>query len=260
MLKSRGVPVERLAALTRISKEHLLTNQVRHSFARLDAEEVLAATHNFLAFCDLCGIDSRTLAALRAGLQAWDDRRSPLERSAELRRVRDELVAARQDNRRLLERLGAYERDAVLAADLGRKVEVLDAEVRREKERADSKAERVDDLGRALNDAKMERARLMKELEGYRDLERYLEHLARFTLYTRTRRDYERSLMRLTAEQRTRSTRSGRGTISSSAAGPGTGKTIVLLHAFDRARKDRDAELGFGRPAAWCCSPTPRRW
>ncbi len=84
VLKSRGVPVDRLASLARIAKEHLLTNQVRHSFARLDPEEVLAATHNFLAFCDLCGIASRTLAELRAGLAAWDDRRSPLERSAEL--------------------------------------------------------------------------------------------------------------------------------------------------------------------------------
>jgi hypothetical protein len=249
VLKSRGVPAERLAPLTRISKEHLLTNQVRHAFARLDTEEVLAATHNFLAFCDVCGIDSRTLAALRAGLQAWDDKRSPLERSAELRRVRDELVAARQDNRRLLERLGAYERDAALAADLGRKVEVLDAEVRRQMQRADSKAERVDELRRALNDAKMERARLLAELEGYRDLERYLEHLARFTLYTRTRRDYERSLMRLTPEQRDALDEIRPGHDFLIRGGAGTGKTIVLLHAFDRARKERDAELGFGRPA-----------
>ena len=85
VLKSRGVPVERLAPLTRISKEHLLTSQVRHAFARLDAEEVLAATYNFLAFCDVCGIASRRLTELRAGLQAWDDRRSPLERSTEAR-------------------------------------------------------------------------------------------------------------------------------------------------------------------------------
>ena len=249
VLKSRGMPVERLAPLTRISKEHLLTNQVRHAFARLDAEEVLAATHNFLAFCDVCGIASHTLAELRAGLQAWDDRRSPLERSAELRRVRDELVAARQDNRRLLERLGPYERSAALAAELGRKVEVLDADVRRQMQRADSKAERVDDLSRALNDAKMERARLLTELEGHRDLERYLEHLARFTLYTRTRRDYERSLMRLTPEQRDALDEIRPGHDFLIRGGAGTGKTLVLLHAFDRARKERDAELGFGRPA-----------
>src|SRR4030042_876236 len=116
--KHSAAPEDRLPPPTRISKEHLLTNQVRHAFARLDAEEVLAATHNFLAFCDVCGIDTRTLAALRAGLQAWDDKRSPLERSPELRRVRDEFVAARHDNRRLLERLGAYERDAAL--EIGR--------------------------------------------------------------------------------------------------------------------------------------------
>jgi len=249
VLKSRGVPVDRLAPLTRISKEHLLTNQVRHTFARLDAEEVLAATHNFLAFCEVCGIASKALGGLRAALQAWDERRSPLERSTELRRMRDELVAARQDNRRLLERLGAFERDAALAAELGRKVEVLDAEVRRERERADAKAGRVDELRRALNDAKVERGRLLGELEGYRDLERYLGHLARFTLYTRTRRDYERSLMRLTPEQREAVDEIRPGHDFLIRGGAGTGKTIVLLHAFERARKARDAELGFGRPA-----------
>ncbi|MCX7030933.1 MAG: AAA family ATPase, partial [Spirochaetes bacterium] len=249
VLKARGVPVERLAALTRISKEHFLTNKVRHAFVRLDAEEVLAATHNFLAFCGLCGIASPSLERLRAGLQAWDDKHSPLERSAELRRMRDELTAARQDNRRLLERLGAYERDAARAAELGRKVEVLAAELTREKARADAKAERVDELRRALNDATLERTRLAKELEGYRDLERYLEHLARFTLYTRTRRDYERSLMRLTPEQREALEEIRPGHDFLIRGGAGTGKTIVLLHAFDQARRERDAELGFGRPA-----------
>ena len=94
----------------------------------------------------------------------------------------------------------------------------------------------------------MERARLLTELEGYRDLERYLEHLARFTLYTRTRRDYERSLMRLTPEQRDALDEIRPGHDFLIRGGAGTGKTIVLLHAFDRARRERDAELGFGRP------------
>lgn len=258
VLKSRGVPVERLAALTRIAKEHLLTNRVRHAFARLDAEEMLAATHNFLAFCELAGIKAKALADLRVGLQAWDERRSPLERSsAELRRVRDELVAARRDNRRLLERLGAYERDAARAAELGRKAEGIDAELRRTREAvaaarrggADAGAERADELERALEDARRERERLLAELEGYRDLERYLEHLTRFTLYTRTRRDYERSLMRLTPEQRDVLDEIRPGHDWLIRGGAGTGKTIVLLHAFDRALKERDAELGFGRPA-----------
>jgi hypothetical protein len=249
VLKSRGVPVERLAPLTRISKEHLLTNLVRHSFARLDAEEVRAATHNFLAFCDVCGIRSPGLAPLRACLQAWDERRPASARGVELERVREELLEARHDNKRLLERLGAYERDAGRAAELGRALEALEAEVRREKERADAKAGRVDELRRSLNDARMEREKLLNELEGYRDLERYLAHLARFTLYTRTRRDYERGLMRLTPEQREAVDEIRPGHDFLIRGGAGTGKTIVLLHAFERARRERDAELGFGRPA-----------
>ncbi len=249
VLKSRGVPVERLAPLTRISKEHQLTNEVRHSFARLDVEEARAATHNFLAFCDVCGIRSAGLAPLRACLRAWDDRRPASARGVELAHVREELIGARHDNKRLLERLGAYEHDAARAAELGRELEVLEAEVRREKARADAKAERVDELRRSLNDARMERERLLKELEGSRDIERYLAHLARFTLYTRTRRDYERGLMRLTSEQREAIDEIRPGHDFLIRGGAGTGKTIVLLHAFERARRERDAELGFGRPA-----------
>ena len=53
-LKTCGCALDDLKNVTRLIKEHALTNQVRHSFLRLDKEEVRAATHNFLGFCALC--------------------------------------------------------------------------------------------------------------------------------------------------------------------------------------------------------------
>ncbi|MGO9413479.1 MAG: hypothetical protein ACLQCB_22350, partial [Spirochaetia bacterium] len=52
-LAARGSPPDSLAAISRIIQEHAITNRVRHSFTRLDREEALAATHNFLQFCAL---------------------------------------------------------------------------------------------------------------------------------------------------------------------------------------------------------------
>ena len=66
--------------------------------------------------------------------------------------------------------------------------------------------------------------------------------------------------MRLTPEQRDALDEIRPGHDFLIRGGAGTGKTIVLLHAFDRARKERDAELGFGGRPAWPCSPTPPRW
>jgi hypothetical protein len=62
--------------------------------------------------------------------------------------------------------------------------------------------------------------------------------LCRFTIYTRTRRDYERSLMRLTAEQQVALDAITPGHDSLVRGGAGTGKTIVLLHAWGKARRD----------------------
>ena len=46
-----------------------------------------------------------------------------------------------------------------------------------------------------------EKRTLTARLETYRDLDRYVQHVSRFSLYTRTRMDYERSVMKLTPEQ-----------------------------------------------------------
>ena len=59
----------------------------------------------------------------------------------------------------------------------------------------------MDALRAELNNLNQQRKTLADELAKFRDLDLYVEHLNRFTVYTRTRRDYERSLMRLTAEQ-----------------------------------------------------------
>ena len=80
----RSLTAEGSQAITRLQREHVTANRVRHAFASVDAEEVCSATWNFLGFCAACGIADPFLDTLRGTLKVRDEKVSPMERSAEL--------------------------------------------------------------------------------------------------------------------------------------------------------------------------------
>jgi hypothetical protein len=49
--------IDGLYCLSRLGKQHALTNKTRHAFERIDPEEEAAAAHLFVAFSRLAGID-----------------------------------------------------------------------------------------------------------------------------------------------------------------------------------------------------------
>jgi hypothetical protein len=244
-LKLKGrVDGQDLQAIIRLSREHPTANKVRHGFLQVGREEAVASTYNFLGFCRACGIEHPFLAALKDSLAVWEDRVSPLERSQELATLKFDLFVAQRENRKLLQQaVGA--RDAeVRAEQLEADLRQRTAELARERARADGKTQRLDALRAELNAIGQQKKALAEELARYGDLDAYLEHLNRFTIYTRTRRDYERSFMRLTAEQLEALAAVTPGHDFLVRGGAGTGKTIVLLHAYGRARKRLAEELG----------------
>ncbi|HUI70030.1 MAG TPA: UvrD-helicase domain-containing protein [Spirochaetia bacterium] len=242
-LAQRGVPPEGLATITRIVQEHEITSSVRHSFTRLDREEALAATHNFLQFCALCGISSSALAGLSQLLASWEEKASPLAESKELSRIQTELRAAQLDSVKLLAQTEAWTRDKLRLAELEGETLRVSAELSRERSRTEANANRVDQLHQELDQLSHEKQKLREQLSTYRDLDVYVELVSRFSLYTRTRMDYERSVMKLTPEQSEAVDALKPGSDFLVRGGAGTGKTIVLLHALERARKAQDAEL-----------------
>jgi superfamily I DNA/RNA helicase len=243
-LAARGAPAESLVTISRIIQEHAITERVRHSFARLDTEEALAATHNFLKFCALCGITSPSLAKLSGTLAAWEGKgQAQLPADGELSRMQGELRAAHLDSTRLLAQTEAWTQDKLRLAELEGETLRISAELSRERARPDSRADKLDQLRKDQEEVAAEKRRLGLQLADYRDLDRYVDLVSRFSLYTRTRMDYERSVMKLTSEQEeaVESLRPGFDFLV--RGGAGTGKTIVLLHALEKARRARTAEL-----------------
>ena len=234
---------------------------MRHSFTRLDREEALAATHNFLRFCSLCGIGSAALSKLSQSLSLWEEKRSPLSQSQELQRIQVELRAAQQDTTKLLAQTEAWAKDKLRLAELEGEALRLSSQLAREKARADAKAERLDQLRKDLNDIAMEKRKLGEQLASYRDLDLYVDHVSRFSLYTRTRMDYERSVMKLTPEQ-SEAVDGIRAEIStsSSAGGPGRERQSSSCTRWKKCGAPGKRSSISGRGCASSFSPTPTPW
>jgi superfamily I DNA/RNA helicase len=243
-LAAKGAPPESQATISRIIQEHAITERVRHSFTRLDREEALAATHNFLKFCAACGIVSASLARLSRSLASWEGAQRPARGAGgELSRIQGELRAAQMDSAKLLAQTEAWAQDKLRFAELEGETLRVSSELSRERGRPDSRMDRLEQLRKDLDHLAAEKRKLGLQLSSYRDLDLYVDLVSRFSLYTRTRMDYERSVMKLTPEQEEAVEGLRPGFDFLVRGGAGTGKTIVLLHALEKARRARMAEL-----------------
>jgi hypothetical protein len=226
----------------RLAAEHELAFRAAWSAAPPDANEAAAAAHNFLQFCELAGIDSPALAALEAFRDAWR-RRPAQEPGAALQEVQAELVASQADERRILEQTAQWAEDKKKLAELEGEDLRLQAALARESAREAPSAERLDQVRAEARDLETRRTELQARLGSYRDLDLYVQHVSRFSLYTRSRRDYERGLLELTPEQEDAVEAMRPGHDMLVRGGAGTGKTIVLIHALARALAERSQEL-----------------
>ncbi len=209
----------------------------------LDEEEALGARHNFLRFCALCGIESPALQDFARPLREWNERRLPPREGSERERLQSEILDSQTGNGELLSRSAEWARDKQRLAELDGEALRLRAEQERLQARGEAGKERAEGVARELEECDRQRGLLAQKLETYRELDTYVQNVSRFSLYTRTRMDYERGLLRLTPEQEEAADAVSPGRDFLIRGGAGTGKTIVLLHAFGAAVRGRAHEL-----------------
>jgi hypothetical protein len=227
--------------IERLIEEHDVLDRIGPASGH-DPEEALAARYNFLRFCSLCLIEFPALLDFARPLLRWNERKAPTEKSGEWNRLREEL--AETEHGKLLAQSTEWAQRKQRLAELEGESLRLSAERDREHARGEPGRDRAEALDRELVECGRLKAALVKQLEAYRDLDSYVRNVNRFSLFTRTRRDYESSVMRLTGEQEEAVAAARPGRDSLVRGGAGTGKTIVLLHAFAAAIRDRQAELG----------------
>ncbi|MBP7096319.1 MAG: AAA family ATPase [Spirochaetia bacterium] len=236
-----------LDSMNALGHAHYDTNQVRHRFARLDRPYAEQATRHLEAFCKLANLGApERIASIRRYLAAWDERR-PLGALAEENRAIKELQAKQAGERAKLAAQVA-ELSQVMAAEdaLRKQLAEKDARIAALAETADARKDKADALRRERTAAMDELRETKRRAERLEAAQQYIEVMRRMSSFTRTRADYERSIVRLTAEQRKvlENIRLDADFLVKGAAG--TGKTLVLLKAIEKAKSGGQNDvLGF---------------
>lgn len=227
--------VEGLNCLTAFARQHKFTNAVRHAFGELDSEEAVAATHLFVAFCTMVGIHTLPpVRTLEHTLSVWNQRTSVAEQSRVLHGIQEQLSRLKDRNTEILSQLQEYESRQAELATLESRIEQYSFELQQVHRRVKAKDQKVDRLRHERAELRGERNRLLRMMTQYQELERYIQNLGRVSVYTRTRLDYEHTLMRLTPEQEEAVAAIEDKTDILVRGSAGTGKSLILIEGLKR--------------------------
>lgn len=226
--KNPGRNLNELSSFKAIMDQYTLIEDIRHDFAFVSAEEVKASTFNFLQFCKAVGIEDSSLSILKNRLNSWEHRACRSDEIAELEEAKTELVRLRKENSSLMEQHGEFVEMKAVKKYLESRIETLSLEMELERQ---TRAEEMENL----SELKLKREDLAEKILQYEHIDKYLKNLLRVSLYTRTRMDYERSLVELTEEQKDVLKCITLKSDFLVKGGAGTGKTLILLEAMKAA-------------------------
>ena len=230
-------------------KEHLLfkllesaeprTNLVRHQFKTLSAEEAKAALYLLFDFVEVFNLPNEDLIkALTETLVTWDNRKTPLETAKELETVNKELKRLSKENSNMVVKVSELENNLNKLSNLDSKLKTLQQDYDQQIENNKKNKDRIDELRRLKNQEEMKNRDAQKiiqeQIAKLTDAQDYIDNLARMTSYTRTRYDYEQSLLRLTREQESivNQVKFEHDFLVKGSAG--TGKSLVLLKTLEK--------------------------
>jgi acetolactate synthase regulatory subunit len=238
-LKKSISDYSQLKAIVKIQKEHDLTNKVRHQFKQLSKEEVRASIFNFLEFLKVAKVPySRTWEDFKRLLHIWEERITIPEALREITELRYTYQTSQEEKKKLLEKMDRYKEIERSFNVLSMQIAQVTQELEAAKQLSHAKDEKIDNLRTQLNKLKHDRSAIQKQKDDYTDLRKYIEGLQRLSSYTRSRMDFERSIIRFTPEQKialAKIKNKGPYLIKGAA---GTGKTLVLLEALKKLKQE----------------------
>ena len=215
------------------------TNQVRHHFKNLSVEEANSAAFLLSQFATIFNLPNLTqINQLAVNLKIWDSRKSPAETARELEKANQELKRLSLSNADMAQKVEELESKKKELELVSAKLRTLQLDYEQQITKNKQNKERIDELRREKNEVEQANRKTQKELqaqiEKLTDAENYIDNLSRMTSYTRTRYDYEQSLVHLTRQQQSivNQVRFSRDFLVKGSAG--TGKSLVLLKTLEK--------------------------
>lgn len=223
-------------ALNMAGRIYFLSNGVRHEYAELDQDDARAAVAALQAFAGVSGLAMPVLKdKFTLLLRDWSVAETVGPKSAQAARMALEMDNLRKSGLEARAELERYRQAGLEAQNLRAELEKKEKELENLKVKATGKDERLDALRQERYEAAQKIDLLMKEREGLEKANRWLETQRRYTVLSRTRKDYERSLNELTAEQKAVADSLKDNGVLYVRGPAGTGKTLVLMECLRRS-------------------------
>lgn len=215
------------------------TNCVRHRFEPLSEEEAKAAIYLLTEFAKIFNLPNEELIQdLASNLVTWNNRKTPLETAQELEKVNRELKKLSKENTDMAEKVSELEKKQNELSNLNSRLKSLQQDYDQQIANNQKNKDKIDELRRSKNEEEMKNRKaqqiIQEQIAKLSDAQTYIDNLARMTSYTRTRYDYEQSLLRLTREQESivNQVKFEHDFLVKGSAG--TGKSLVLLKTLEK--------------------------
>lgn len=208
-------------------------NLVRHQFQALSVEEARAAIRDLLQFCEITDNKLKEkFEPLSSQLSEWIQRVSPVETAKELFEANKRIAEMQQNLPSLIMESSEYQ-------ELQLQLDTIKSEYKK-LELEKTQSEQTEDLlKKELEKLEQTQTEVQEKFGHY---EEYISNLQRMLTYTRTRNDFEHSILRLTAEQQDAVDRIKFKKDYLIKGSAGTGKSLVLLKAVEKLIQDTNKD------------------
>lgn len=200
-------------------------NKVRHQFESLSVEEARAAIRDLLQFCEISDQSVREkFEPLNSQLSEWIQRTPPEDTAKELLEANNKIAEMQKNLPTIIKESSEYQELQIQLENIKKRCEIFEIE-RNQSEQAASM------LQTEVANYEKKQQEIQSKFGLYED---YISNLQRMLTYTRTRNDFEHSILRLTAEQQEAVDRIKFKKDYLIKGSAGTGKSLVLLKAVEK--------------------------
>ena len=234
--------------LNTIYKNHSLANDVRHRFETKTPEEAQTTVNCFLAFAKAENWGRlQALEEIKRELENWDSR-SPYQ-SPELTKAIKEIEQLKKENENLAEKANSLSELQNQLKVLTSKENLLKTELEEKQNKLSKKDAKLDEMRKTsfekMQKLQKEKNEILEQLKDFETTKKYLSYLEKIAFYTKTRHDYESSVIKLTSEQQDVLQQINMNKDFLVKGSAGTGKSLVLLKTLEKAINTLKSELDF---------------
>lgn len=251
--KLSGDKQKLFSQLTKIYENHFLSNKVRHRFEFISEEKAKTTVACFLAFAQAEGWDSlKTIKELAEELNDWQSHSS--YQSPELKKAIAEISRLKSENENLAQKANEMADLENRLATISAQENLLRTQLAEKEASLSKKDEKLDKVRQNANEQYMkfrqEREEILAKLKDYEQTKQYLEVLEQVAFYTKTRHDYEQSIITLSREQAEVLNQINVNKDFLIKGSAGTGKSLVLIKMLEKSVNELKGQLDFDDAAA----------